>query len=206
LKGHTVGVSAPGSASHQVLNFLLVGNGLSPHDVSTVSVGMSATSVAALEHGTVDAAVLVASAITLFEGRQPAARFLVDTRTAEGTRQLFGSEMFPSLSLLAEDRWLAQNRDAARRLVRAVRRGMQWLRDQPPERVREVMPPAARMTIPGADLQAIREAQAALSPDGLMSPAAAKAVEAFMAASDSKVKTAHLDLSRVYTNEFAADR
>ena len=35
LKGHTVGVSAPGSASHQILNFLLVSNGLSPDDVST---------------------------------------------------------------------------------------------------------------------------------------------------------------------------
>ena len=206
LKGHTVGVSAPGSASHQVLNFLLVENGLSPDDVNTVSVGMSATSVAALEHGTIDAAVLVASAITLFEERQPAVRLLADTRTSEGTRQLFGSETFPSLGLLAEDSWLGKNGDTARRLVRAVRRGMQWLRDQPPERVRDMIPPGARMTTPSADLQAIREAQEALSPDGLMSPAAAKVVETFVAASDSRVKTAHLDLSRIYTNEFAVDR
>jgi NitT/TauT family transport system substrate-binding protein len=202
LKGHTVGVSAPGSASHQVLNFLLHENGLSPEDVSTVSVGMSATSVAALEHGTVDAAVLVGSAITLFEGRQPTARLLADTRT----RQLFGSETFPSLSLLTEDRWLAKNSDAARRLVRAVRRGMQWLRDQPPERVRDMIPQGARMTTPGADVKAIREAQDALSPDGLTTPAAVKVVETFVAASDSKVKAAHLDLSRIYTNEFAAGK
>src|SRR4051794_36611780 len=67
LKGRTVGVSAPGSTSHQILNFLLVSNGLSPDTVSTVSVGMSASSVAALEHGTVDAAVLLASAIAAFE-------------------------------------------------------------------------------------------------------------------------------------------
>ena len=50
LRGHTVGVSAPGSASHQFLNFLLESAGLSPNDVSIVSIGMSTSSVAALEH------------------------------------------------------------------------------------------------------------------------------------------------------------
>jgi len=206
LKGHTVGVSAPGSASHHALNFLLVENGLSLDDVSTVSVGMSASSVAALEHGKVDAAVLIASAITLLEQRQPEPRFLADTRTPEGAKRLFGSETFPALSLLAEDTWLEKNNDTARRLVRAVKRGMQWMRDQPPERVRDVIPQAARMATPDADLQAIRTVQAALSPDGLMTPAAAELIEKFMAASDRRMKTAHLDLSRTYTNDFAAGK
>ena len=95
LKGRTIGVSAPGSASHQILNFLLVSNGLSPDAVSTVSVGMSASSVAALEHGSVDAAVLLGSAISVFERRQPRQTFLVDLRTPAGARQVFGSEVFP---------------------------------------------------------------------------------------------------------------
>lgn len=206
LKGHTVGVSAPGSASHQILNFLLVENGLSPDDVSTVSVGMSASSVAALEHGTVDAAVLVGSAITLLEQRQPAQRFLADTRTPDGARRLFGSEIFPSLSLLAEDNWLEKHDDIARGLVSAVKRGVQWMHDQPPERVRDMIPQAARTTTPSVDLQAIRVAQEALSADGLMSQAAAERIERFVAVSDRKVKAAHLDLSRTYTNEFAAGK
>jgi len=203
LTGRTVGVSAPGSASHQALNFLLVENGLSPDDVSTVSVGMSASSVAALEHRTVDAAILIASAITLLEQRQPECRLLADTRTPEGARRLYGSENFPALSLLAEDAWLEKNTETARRLVRAVKKGMQWMRDQPPERVRDIIPRAARMATPGADLQAIRTVQAALSPDGLMSPAAAELIEKFVAVSDTRVRSAQLDLSRTYTNDFA---
>jgi NitT/TauT family transport system substrate-binding protein len=206
LKGHTVGVSAPGSASHQALNFLLVENGLSPADVSTVSVGMSASSVSALEHGTVDAAVLIASAITLMEQRRPQCRLLADTRTPEGARRLFGSETFPALSLLAEDTWLEKNTETAQRLVRAVMKGMQWMRDQPPERVRDVIPQAARMATPDADLQAIRTVQAALSPDGMISPAAAELIDKFVAVSDSRVRAAHLDLSRIYTNDFAAGK
>jgi NitT/TauT family transport system substrate-binding protein len=204
LKGRTVGVSAPGSASHQILNFLRVENGLSPDDVSTVSVGMSASSVAALERGTVDAAVLIASAISLFEQRQPASEFLADTRTAAGARAVFGSETFPSLSLLAPDSWLQAHGDAAQRLVRAVKRGMSWVRDQPAEHVRDMIPQAARMSTPGGDLQAIREAQAAMSPDGVMPPGAAALIEQFVAVSDRKIRAAHVDPSRIYTNEFAS--
>jgi sulfonate transport system substrate-binding protein len=204
LKGRTVGVSTPGSATHQFLNFLLVSNGLSPADVSVVSVGMSASSVAALEHGKVDAAVLIASAISAFELRQPAQRFLADTRTPTGIRQVFGDEIFPGLSLMSEDRWLRQNADTARRLVRALKRGMRWVREHPAEQVREMIPEAARMATAEADLRSIRRMQQGMSTDGLVPAGSAERVEKFVAVSNSKVKAAHIDLARTYTNEFAS--
>ncbi|MEP6916286.1 MAG: ABC transporter substrate-binding protein [Acidobacteriota bacterium] len=202
LKGRTVGVSAPGSGSHQILNFLLVSNGLSPDAVSTVSVGMSASSVAALEHGTVDAAVLIAGAISVFERRQPGQAFLVDLRTPDGARQIFGSEVFPSLGLLAEDRWLRANPDTARRFVRAVTRGMQWIREHPAEQVRDLLPDAVRAT-PEADLQAIRQMQQVLSSDGLMPAGSAELIAKFVAVSNPTFRANPIDLARIYTNEFA---
>jgi NitT/TauT family transport system substrate-binding protein len=205
LKGRTVGVTTPGSWSHQFLNYLLVTNGLSPDDVSTVSVGMSASSVAALEHGTVDAAVLLASAITAFEERHTSNTFIVDTRTLGGARQVFGSELFPSLGLLAQDSWLRTNRDTAQRLVRALKRGMRWVRDHPAEQVREMIPAAARMTAK-ADLQTIQRIQQAISTDGLMPPGSAELIEQFVAVSNPKVRAAHIDTARIYTNEFASVR
>jgi NitT/TauT family transport system substrate-binding protein len=203
LKGHPVGVSTPGSATQQFLNFLLISNGLSPTDVSVVSVGMSASSVAALEHGKVDAAVLIASAISTFEARQTGMRFLADTRTAAGARQVFGDEIFPALSLMSEDRWLRQNVDTARRLVRALKRGMRWVREQPAERVREMIPEGAR-TATEADLRSIREVQEAMSIDGVVPAGTAERVEKFVALSNSKVDAAHIDLTKTYTNEFAS--
>jgi NitT/TauT family transport system substrate-binding protein len=205
LGGHTVGVSTPGSWTHQFLNFLLVTNGLSPEDVSTVSVGMSASSVAALEHGTVDAAVLLAGAVTAFEERHPSNPFVADTRTVAGARQVFGSETFPSLSLLAEDRWLRANADTARRLARAVKKGMRWVRDRPAEQVRQMIPDAARMS-EKADLQAIQRMQQGLSTEGLMPAGSAELVENFVAISNPKVRAAHIDTARIYTNEFASVR
>ena len=205
LKGHTVGVSTPGSWTHQFLNFLLVTNGLSPEDVSTVSVGMSASSVAALEHGTVDAAVLLAGAVTAFEERHPSNTFIVDLRTVAGARQVFGSETFPSLSFLARDRWLRDNRDTAQRLVRSLKQGMRWVRDHPAEQVRQMIPDAARMS-ERADLQAIQRMQQSISTDGLMSAASAELVEKFVAVSNPRVRAAHIDTARIYTNEFASAR
>jgi NitT/TauT family transport system substrate-binding protein len=205
LRGHTVGVSTPGSWTHQFLNFLLVTNDLSPEDVSTVSVGMSASSVAALEHGTVDAAVLLASAVTAFEERHTSKPFIADTRTLAGARQVFGSEMFPSLSLLAENRWLRANPDTAQRVARAVKKGMRWVRDGPAEQVRQMIPEAARMS-EKADLQAIQRMQQGLSTDGLMPEGSAELVEKFVAVSNPKVRAAHIDTARIYTNEFASAR
>ena len=205
LKGRTIGVSAPGSTSHQLLNFLLVSNGLLPDAVSTVSIGMSASSVAALEHGSVDAAVLLGSAISAFEGRQPRQTFLVDLRTTASAQQVFGSEVFPSLGLMAKERWLRANADTARRLVRAVTRGMQWVRDHPAEQVRDMIPEAARMTAE-ADLHAIRQTQEVLSIDGLMPAGSPELIEKFVAVSNSKLRAAHIDIARLYTNEFASAR
>jgi len=205
LRGHTVGVSTPGSWTHQFLNFLLVTNDLSPEDVSTVSVGMSASSVAALEHGTVDAAVLLASAVTAFEERHTSGPFIADTRTLAGARQVFGSETFPSLSLVAEDRWLRANADTAQRVARAVKKGMRWVRDGPAEQVRQMIPDAARMS-EKADLQAIQRMQQGLSTDGLMPEGSAELVEKFVAVSNPKVRAAHIDTARIYTNEFASAR
>ena len=206
LKGRPVGVSAPGSASHQVLNFLLASNGLSPEDVSAVSVGMAGTSLAALEYGKVDAAILLSSAIPTFEGRHPGQLFLADTRTPDGARRVFGSEMFPNLSLIAQENWLQHNGDTARRLARAVKRAMLWMRDHPAEQVREMMTKRTGRPDSDTDLQAIRQAQQTMSPDGVVPATAIEIVEKFVADSNEKVRTAHIDVSKIYTNEFARER
>jgi len=203
LKGRAVGVSAPGSASHQILNYLLVRNGLSPDEVSTVSVGMWASSVAALEHRHVDAAVLLGSAISAFEQRWPEAGYLADTRTASGAREVFGAEGFPSLSLLARDTWLRDNGETAQRLVRAVKGGMRWVHDHDAEEVRQMIPPESRM-IAATDLRAIRHAQQAISSDGLMPPGSARLIAAFLSVADPTIRTAPGDLSTAYTNNFAS--
>ena len=51
LKGARIGVSAPGSATHLLLNQFLVQNGLQPNDVSVLGIGNTAGAVAAIRTG-----------------------------------------------------------------------------------------------------------------------------------------------------------
>ena len=100
LASHRVGVASAGSASHQFLDFVLVSQGLTPQAVQPVSVGTAAPSLAALEHGTVDAGVLVASAIPTFQRRHPEARMLADTRSEDGAQRVFGTAAFPNACVI----------------------------------------------------------------------------------------------------------
>jgi hypothetical protein len=82
---------------------------------------------------------------------------------------------------------------------------MRWVRDHPAEQVREMIPDAARMTTK-ADLQTIQRIQQAISTDGLMPPGSAELIEKFVAVSNPKIRAAHIDTTRIYTNEFASVR
>src|SRR6516225_11279713 len=72
LAGKKVGVSAPGSSTDFFLKFLLARNGVDPNAVAVIGIGLDATAVAAMERGTVDAAVMLDPAATLLKAKFPA--------------------------------------------------------------------------------------------------------------------------------------
>jgi NitT/TauT family transport system substrate-binding protein len=177
LRGKSVGVSSVGSPSQFYLNYLLMKAGVNPSEVSTSTVGMGATAMAALEHGQVDAAVMFGSAIPAFLARKPNAVILADTRTPEGLRAAFQVTDYPASCLLARREWLDANPETARKMARAVQRSLTWIRDHSAEEI------LARVPAPGdpaAELIAIRLAQPMYSVDGRINPESAEAVRAIL--------------------------
>jgi NitT/TauT family transport system substrate-binding protein len=65
LKGKKIGVSAPGSSTNIMANYVLAKNGLKPSDVSFVGVGVSQGAVAALRSGQIDAISNLDPAVTI---------------------------------------------------------------------------------------------------------------------------------------------
>jgi NitT/TauT family transport system substrate-binding protein len=202
LKGHRVGVSSLGSPTQWFLNYLLAAHGRTPEDVGTVAIGTAATSVAAVEHDQVDAAVVVSNAITVLIRRHPNLAVLADTRTPEGLRAALGVETFPSAVLAAQENWLRANSDTTRRFVRAVRKGMQWVREHTAEEVRAEMTETERMPEVEADLQAIRQLQQSMLPDGAMPAGGPEILRKVLEVSSSKIRAAQIDLTKIFTNEF----
>jgi len=185
LRGKTVGVSSVGSPSQFYLTYLLKGAGVNPSEVSTATVGMGATAMAALERRQVDAAVLFGSAITAFLARNPQAAILADTRTPEGLRAAFQVDDYPASCLLARREWLDRNRDSARRMAKAVLRSLAWIREHSAEEVLARVPSAGD---PSAELAAIRLAQPMYSVDGRINKDSAEKVRAIIGLKSPKVE------------------
>jgi NitT/TauT family transport system substrate-binding protein len=190
LRGKTVGVSSVGSPSQFYLTYLLKKEGVA--DVSTATVGMGATAMAALDHGQVDAAVLFGSAITAYLARKPDAVILADTRTSEGLQNAFQVTDYPASCLLARREWLDANSESAKRMTRAVLRAMAWIREHSAEEILARVPAAGD---PAAELGAIRLAKPMYSVDGRISKESAEAVCAIIG-----LKSANIDVMRTFLN------
>src|SRR5262249_62406962 len=92
LKGLKVGVSAPGSSTNMVINYVLAQGGLKPTDVAIIGVGQGGTVIAAMEQGKVDALSQTDPAMTML-GKEGKNKSIAETRTPEGTQKLFGGPM-----------------------------------------------------------------------------------------------------------------
>jgi NitT/TauT family transport system substrate-binding protein len=185
---------------------VLVSQGLLASDVSAISIGTGPSSVEAIERDQVDAAVLVGSSLPLLARRHPNLAILADSRGVEGAQHVFGVASYPGAVLLTQEKWLQGNPDLARRLVRAVKQAMRWMREHPAEEIRAAMNPNQRTTDVEADLQAIRDYAPTVSSEGIMPADSPAAMRKVLAVSIERVRAADIDLAQTYTNEFAAGR
>jgi NitT/TauT family transport system substrate-binding protein len=200
LRGAVVGVTAPGSASHFFLNYLLARSRIPENAVSVTGIGTSASAVAAVERNQVDAAIVVEPTFTLLSRRTPDLRVLADTRSAEGVRAVFGVDEFPAAVLYAPESWLKEHDQVARGLARAIVRTLEWIRTHPkeiPDKVPEFV---------GTDHEAYAEALEHVLPtystDGRLTMEGARSAREVLSLSIDKVRTAQIDLSRTFTNRF----
>ena len=202
LKGTKVGVAAPGSSGHILLNGLFARQGMKPEDVSIVSIGTGGQSITALERGLVDAAV-VADLVVVALGRTHAdLRILVDTRTSEGLRQSLGASEYPGSVLYADPKWLAAHEKEALAMAKAMKLTLAWVHSHS---LREV---AAKLKIIYAteDASILEEALAStiaiLSPDGRMQPGAPETVRQALSQSNEKIRSSILPIQDTFTNRF----
>ena len=108
LAGKRIGVSAPGSSTDYFVKYLLKKNGVDPNGVGIIGIGLGATAVAAMEQGSVDAAVMLDPAVTLLQGKYKDLRILSDTRTQKDTVDVFGGE-YPGGALYTRADWIEKN-------------------------------------------------------------------------------------------------
>jgi NitT/TauT family transport system substrate-binding protein len=201
LAGKAVGVSAPGSSTDFFLKYLLAKNGLDPASASVVGIGLAATAVAAMEHGKVNAAVMLDPAATLMQTKYKDFKVLSDTRTQKDTLDVFGGE-YPGGALYTRADWIAKNEATTQKLTNAIVGTLKWIHAHSAEEIMAKMPDELVGPDKPLYLAALKNMIPMYSSTGLMDPKGAQAVLAVFSQSVPEIAKANIDLSKTYTNKY----
>ena len=200
LKGMKIGVSAPGSSTNNLVKQMLVRAGLKPTDVSIVGVGTGAGAIAALKSGQIDAISNVDPVMTKLE-QDGAVKIIADTRTFEGTTAIWGAPL-PAGVLYAPIEFVRNNPNTVQALTNAIVRADKWLANATPQDILKTVPETYLLGDKALYLFSYGKIKEALSLDGSISDAGAKATLKALAAFDPQIKPDLIKLDQTYTNEF----
>ena len=130
-----------------------------------------------------------------------AVKIIADTRTFKGTNAIWGAPL-PAGCLYAPIEFVKKNPNTVQALTNAIVRADKWLEKATPQDVLKTVPEAYLLGDKALYLFAYGKVKEALSLDGSISDAGAKATLKALAAFDPKIKPAEIKLDQTYTNEF----
>src|ERR1041385_4960906 len=201
LKGLKVGVSAPGSSTNMVINYVLAQGGLKPTDVAIIGIGTGgATVIAAIDQGKVDAISQTDPAVTMLE-KAGKVKVIAETRTPEGTEKIFGGPM-PAASLYAPIDFVKKNPHTVQALTNATVRALKWMQEASPQQILKTVPEEYLLGDPAMYLFAYNNVKTAYSKDGYFPEAGAKTTLKALASFNPNIKPQEINLAETYTNEF----
>jgi len=199
LRGKKIGVTAVGSSTHFMVGYLLSRNGLKLDDVTIVQAGTGATFASALKN-TIDAGVTVdPTATTLIDAGD--AVVLADTRTPEGTRQVYGGT-YPAGGNYTTADFVKKNPNAIQHLVNASVRALRWIQGHRPEEIADKMPADFYGGNKPLYVASLTKTMPLFSPDGRMPADGPDTVRKVLAAFDRDVANAQIDLRATYDMSF----
>lgn len=200
LKGFRIGVSAPGSSTNMMANYVIAKAGLKAADVSYVGVGTGSGALAALRSGQIDAIANVDPVMTMLE-QSGDVKLIADARTLKGTEAVFGGPM-PAGSLYAPEEFIQKNPRTVQALTNAMVKALHWLQEAGPSDIVRTVPEGYLLGDRALYLASFGNIKDAISPDGLMPEGGPKTTLKALASFNDKIKPDEIDLARTFTNDF----
>ena len=201
LRGKKIGVTAPGSSTNIMANFVLGKAGVKPNEVSIIGVGAGNGAVAAMRSGQIDAISNLDPVITLLQ-RSGDLKIVSDTRIVAEADKVFGGPM-PAGCLYTQQTFLDKNPNTAQALANAIVHAEKWIQNAGPSDIIKAVPESYLLGDRAVYIDAFLASQKALSPDGMIPEAGAETARRALASIDPEIAKAKLDLAAVWTNEFA---
>ena len=200
LKGKKIGVTAPGSSTNILANYVLAQHGFKPSDVSFIGVGAAQGAVAALRAGQIDAMSNLDPVITILT-RGNDIRIISDTRDVAEADRVFGGPM-PAGTLYAPVAFIEKNPNTVQALTNAIVRANKWIQQAGPSDIVKSVPESYLLGDRAVYIDAFMKAKPALSPDGMIPEQGPATALRALTSIDPAIADAKIDLKSVYTNEF----
>ena len=200
LKGKKIGVTAPGSSTNVMANFVLAKAGLKPSDVSFIGVGATNAAIAAIRQGSIDALSHLDPVITILE-RAGDIQVVTDTRIVAEADRVFGGPM-PAACLYAPQAFIDKNPNTVQALANAIVRADKWIQAAGPGEIIKVVPEGFLLNDRAVYIEAFLKCKPALSADGMIPEQGPATALRALASVDNEIAAAKIDLGAVYTNDF----
>jgi NitT/TauT family transport system substrate-binding protein len=200
LKGKKLGVTAPGSSTNVLANFVIGKAGLKPTDVSIIGIGTGSGAVAAMRSGQIDAISNLDPVITLLT-RSGDLKIVSDTRVVAEADRVFGGPM-PAGCLYTQQTFLDRYPNTAQALANAIVRADKWIQGAGAADIIKAVPENYLLGDRAVYIDAFLAAKGALSPDGSFPEAGPETARRALASIDKEIAEAKIDLGAIYTNDF----
>ena len=200
LKGKKIGVTAPGSSTNVMANFVLAKAGIKPTDVSIIGVGTANGAVAAMRAGQIDAISNLDPVITLLQ-RAGELKIVSDTRVVAEADRVFGGPM-PAACLYAPQAFIDRNPATTQALANAIVRADKWIQAAGPADIVKAVPESYLLGDRAVYIDAFLACKGALSPDGTIPDAGPATAVRALQSIDESLKGVKFDYAAAYTNEF----
>jgi NitT/TauT family transport system substrate-binding protein len=200
LKGKKLGVTAPGSSTNVLANFVLGKAGLKPGDVSIIGVGAGSGAVAAMRSGQIDAMSNLDPVITLLV-RSGDLKIISDTRIVAEADKVFGGPM-PAACLYSTQSFIDKYPLTTQALANAIVRADKWIQNAGASDIIKAVPESYLLGDRAVYVDAFLAAKGALSPDGAFPEAGPETARRALASIDPEIANGKIDLGAIDTNAF----
>ena len=199
LKGKKIGISAPGSSTHNFVAGLMERAGVNYKEASFISIGTGLSAVAAMRSGSeLDAIVNLDPAINALVDNGEVV-VLADSRTEEGTFAAFGGPYLADC-LYAKIDFVKANPNTAQAIANAVVHAMQWLKTASIDDIIKSLPPEYYQTDEKLYRKSLEKNLAAFQWDGIVSNEAVASVWKAISILEPELKSAKVEFEKTYDN------
>lgn len=197
-----IGVTSLGSSTDEMVRYLFKQNGLDPASAQTVAVGSGGPAITALKNDQVQALVTVEPGASSLE-QTGDGKVLYDTRTGDGTKQVFGGS-WPAGGFYLSSDFVKQNPNTVAALARVGARVLKYLRTHSAEEITAKLPAAVFIPDGNRDffIKVLKANLGMYSADGTMPADGPDNVLKTLKVADPKTDWSTVDLKRTFDNSF----